>query len=295
LLGASNEALENPVDPAAALDATARRFLTETAAFADLDGSTSWAATLALASGRDAALGWPARLRARWLFDLFGAGPLTEGLRPSQGPLPAAVGATSFARALGAFGAALADADGPTATPARPWSTTRAPFDARPHRRAALFASLAADPVFAISALGLGRGKARDQARVVARALLIGARLDAVRVLCRGALGAPASERADRFEEATAAALGAPIPGSLAGVIPRIGPDAPARFVGTVLGIHDRRGLIDRFDEDWFRSPHAARAIREEDASSPAFPSAIPAAALDAALAEITRTIGELA
>src|SRR5262249_25898498 len=139
--------------------------------------------------------------------------------------------------------------------------------DLRRARRAALFAGLAADPVFGARALKIGRGRARDQARGVARALLISLRLDAARVLLRGALVLPRRERAARFEEITAAALGVPIPPSLAGVVPRLGPDDPARFAGALLAARDRRALVEGFDEDWFKSPHAAHAIREEDAA----------------------------
>jgi hypothetical protein len=170
----------------------------------------------------------------------------------------------------------------------------QSPFDLRRARRSALFAGLAADPIFAARALGLGRDRARDQARGVARALLVTLRLDAARVLCRGVLSLPEGERAARFEEHTAIALGAPLPPSLAGVVPRLGPDDPVRLAGALVAARDRRELIDRFDEDWFKSPHAGRAIREEDAVVPATPLA-SAAALEAGLAEILRTLEQLA
>jgi hypothetical protein len=206
-------------------------------------------------------------------------------------PLPAALGAASFARALGAFGAALADA----AAPRMPFSTSRPPFDSRRHRRAGLFASLAADPVFAARALGLGRGGARDQARGVARAMLVTLRLDAARVLLRGALESPPQEGAPRFEEHTAAALGVPIPAALLGVVPRLAPEDAVRFAGSLVAATDRRALIDRFDEDWFRSPHAARAIREEDALPASSAVPLTSAALEAGVSEIVRALGDLA
>jgi hypothetical protein len=274
-------------DPGAALAAIAERLLAETA---PLRGrAPSWSAALSRSVARDAGEGWPARLNERWLFDLFREGPLTEGLRPAIAKLPAPIGASSFARALGAFGAALAEADGPRTF----FSIARAPFDLRRPRRAALFAGLAADPVFARQVLGLGRGRARDQARDVARATLISLRLDAARVLCRGVLSLPEGERVARFEEHTATALGAPIPPALSGVVPRLGPDDPSRFAGALLAANDRRALIQRFDEDWFRSPHAGNAIREEDATTLSSHRA-KAASLEAGLAEIVRVLGEL-
>jgi hypothetical protein len=287
LVGADLDPLEIPVDPPAALASVAVRLLADTAPLVDR-GST-WSAALVQGVGRSFGEGWPARLGPRWLFDLFHGGSLTEGLRPAIPRLPAAIGASSFARALGAFGAALADAGGPSP----PFALARAPFDLRRHRRAALFAGLAADPVFAARALGLGRGRARDQARGVARALLVTLRLDAARVLCRGILSLPDGERPARFEEHTAAALGAPIPPALAGVVPRLGPADPARLAGALLAACDRRALVERFDEDWFRSPHAARAIREEDAD-PGLAMRTGPAAIEAGLAEIVRTLGEL-
>jgi hypothetical protein len=301
LLGGDLDALEIPVDPPAALASVAARLLVDTAPL--FDRASTWSAALAASVGRSFGEGWPARLGPRWLFDLFRAGPLTEGLRLTVGRLPAPIGASSFARALGAFGAALADADGPNEVSRRsalagsagpPFVIAQSPFDLRRTRRSALFAELAADPIFAVRALGLGRDRAREQARGVARALLISLRLDAARVLCRGALSLPEGERVARFEEHSEAALGVAIPPSLAGVVPRLSSDDPVRLAGTLLAARDRRRLIDRFDEDWFKSPHAGRAIREEDAVVPATPLAT-AAALEEGLAEIVRALAQLA
>jgi len=289
LLGAGADAGEMPCEPRTAITDVAARVLAETAAFAPPPRG-SWADALADAIGRSATEGWPARLSARWLFDLFHRGPLLEGLRLDPGPLPDALGAASFARALAAFGAALADADGPRSAP---FALARSPFDLRRARRASLFGSLAAEPVFGARALGLGRDRARDQARAVARSLVLSLRLDAARVLLGGVLLLPERPRSARFEETTAAALGAPIPPALAGVVPRLGlPDA-ARLAGALLAARDRRDLVERFDEDWFASPHAARGLREEDSIVPASHVA-PAAALEAGLAALVRALSDL-
>jgi hypothetical protein len=37
-----------------------------------------------------------------------------------------------------------------------------------------------------------------------------------------------------------------------------------------VLSAADRHQLVERFDEDWFANPRAARALREEHATMPA-------------------------
>jgi hypothetical protein len=285
--GAAADAIEIPVDPPAAITTIAERLLADTAAL--VDRHEGWHAALVASTGRSFGEGWPARLRARWLFELFHKTTLTEGLRVALPPLPEPIGAASFARALAAFGAAYAEA----ARPRGFFVIARAPFDLQPARRAALFGALAADPIFAARALGLGSGRARDQARGVARALLLSLRLDAARVLARGLLARPAREVSARFEELTAAALGAPIPPALAGVVPRLDPSDPVRFAGALLALADHRSLVERFDEDWFKSPHAARALREEDGTIRSAPT-VPAAAIEAGLAELVRALGAL-
>lgn len=301
LLGASVDAIdaidaiENPVEPSGALAPLAERLLAETSPFVLSSSSTrarGWTDALSRALGRDAAEGWPARINVRWLVDLFD-GPLTEGLRLEVGTLPAALGASSFARALGRFGAALADVDGPSGW----FCVGRSPFDLRVHRRAALFASLPSDPNFMERALGLGKDRARAQARRLAGALLTTVRLDAARVLCRDALTRPASERSARFEEATGKALGIPVPSSLVGVLPRLDPSSAVQFVGLLLAASDRRRLIDRYDEDWFRSPHAARALREEDAATALAAGGVPTVKEEdvrAGMDEMVRVLKEL-
>lgn len=287
LLGVDLDALEITIEPRASLAAIAERVLAETSAFTRAE-HRAWDAAIAASIARSAGEGWPARLGPRWLFDLFHQGPLTEGLRLDLPPLPEALGAASFARALAMFGAALADEDGPRGAPI---GLCRSPFDVRRARRAALFGSLASDPVFHARALGVGRDRARDQARVIARASATTLRLDAVRVLLRGALTSPSL--ASRVEERTFDAIGAPIPARLAGLVPRLGPDDPARLVGALLAMRDRRALVDRFDEDWFRNPHAMRAIREEDANLPASLTT-PAAAVEAGVTELVRALSDV-
>lgn len=288
LLGADADALEIPCERSA-IEGAASDLLARTSPLLT-ERFASFASAIAASLGRELGAGWPARLTRRWLEELVRPTGLADGLRLDLDPLPRPLGASSFARALASFGAALADADGPRAAP---FALARPPFDLRRARRAALFGGLVADPCFGARALGLGRDRARDQARGVARALLLTLRLDAARVLLRGALLLPAGPRADLLEERTAVALGAPIPPALAGVVPRLGPDDPTRFAGALLAAVDRRSLVERFDEDWFRSPHAARAIREEDADLPASPRT-SAEALARGCDEIVRALSDL-
>ncbi|EYF05586.1 hypothetical protein [Chondromyces apiculatus] len=275
--------LDLPCDPPEAALHIAASLLERSAAL--VEPARSWEVALDRAVARDAADGWPARLTRRWVEDLFRPGGVAEGLTLDLGPLPRAWGASSFARALGRFGAALAEASAPRSAP---FALVRVPFDLRRARRAALFAGLPADPVFYARVLGLGGGRARDQARIVARAQLLTLRLDAARMrLLHGRrvglpghpLLLPRREATGHFEEETRQAIGAPIPGVLAGIVPDLSPGASLPLLGALLAVRDRRQLIDRFDDDWFRNPRAAEAIRDEDSVFPSAPGLLAPAA----------------
>jgi hypothetical protein len=207
------------------------------------------------AVAREAGAGWPARLTARWLHELFGAG--VRGLRIDLPPLPATLGAASFARALGAFGHAFAVAAA-SDSPA-PFAITHEPWDVRAHRAGYVFASLAADPELYVRALGVGRGAAQAQARALAWVALLEARLGAARLLL-GDDAAPAP--ADLFEELGARLYGAPLDRRLRGAWPRARDDEPARFAALVQTRAAVDDLRERFDVDWFRNPRAWTELR---------------------------------
>jgi len=286
---ADADALEIPIDPPSSLARIAERVLEVTAEVAG-PRPPRWDDAIAASLARGADEGWPARLSHRWASDLFGATGLLDGVPIAPFDLPSTLGAISFSRALASFGAAYAEADVPRAAP---FVLARPPFDVRRARRSALFGSLPADPMFVTRALGLGRDRAREQARAHARALVSSLRLDAARVLLRGAALLPPRARRDRFEELTFRALGAWIPASLLFVLPSLGPEDPTRLVGALAAMADRRSLIERFDEDWFRSPHAARALREEQAALDPSPR-LGEATVDAAIEELSRALEEL-
>lgn len=264
LLDAHPDDFEVPASPPALSAITDRLLARSEDLVPNVKGD--YTAALSAALAKEQGEGWPARLTPRWLEQLVHTTGLTEGLHLSLDPLPTAIGATSFARALGILGGALADADGPKDAP---FSLAEHPFDLRRARRSALLAGLVGDPLFHGRVLGLPRARAHDQARSIARALLRSLRVDIARVKLRGVLLFGEREREIRFEEVTAGALGAPIPPVLAGVVPRLTPSDAVRLVGVLAAAVDRRSLIERFDEDWFRNPRAARAIREEDAVVP--------------------------
>jgi hypothetical protein len=191
---------------------------------------------------------------------------------------------------LAAFGGALADADGPREAP---FVMAHPPFDLRRERRAALFGSLASAPVFFVRSLGSGRDRAREAARVVGRALVTSIRLDAARVILHRTMTDAPRDRDERWEEVTARALGAPIPGELSALVPRVGSQAAVRLCGGLLAALDRRSLVERFDEDWFRSPHALAKVREEDSVLPERRK-VSEQSLRDGLREVVRTLGEL-
>lgn len=213
-----------------------------------------------LALATDARDGWPAQLRVRWLEELFS--PLVRGLSLELPPLPEALGAASFARALGSFGAAFRRA----ASAQLPFAVGQSPAFVDAHTFGYAFASLTTSDTWARSVLGTSRAVARDQARALARSALLEARLAAVRVLCdRSATGHPAAE----FAELAERFFGAPVPRELAGAWPLPCFDDAARFVGLLRSVAMTAELVERFDADWFRNPRALTELRSR-ASSPA-------------------------
>jgi len=290
LLGVSSpDDLEIPCDPPGAVITVADRLLKATDPLVrdTTDRAASWDEVIATSLAREASSGWPARMSARWIEDLLRPSKLTEGLAIRLGPLPAPLGATSFALTFARFGRAFAEAALPHSAP---FSLGRPPFELRASRRSALFGGLLADPTFGVWALGLSRDKAREQARSIARGLTISLRLAAAKVRLRGSLLLPIDRRRERLEEETERALGSPIPGPLAGVLPKLSPRDPSDLLGFVIAARDRRDLIERFDEDWFRNPQAASALREEQAVLPASPRVTEQAALEA-VTELERAL----
>ncbi len=213
---------------------------------------------IAIGLARDAPEGWPARLGAAWLDEVFG--PFAKGLRLGAVPVPEALGASSFARACGAFGAALRVAG---ASPSLPFSLAREPEFIAMHRFGCVFGALPASPAFQRRVLGNVARVADSQARVLGRTALAAARLEAARFL----LGR--QPKPDAFEELTHRLFGAPLPRALAGAWPTARDDARARLVGVVTAPALARELVDRFDVDWFANPRAVIHVRSL-ASGPA-------------------------
>jgi hypothetical protein len=206
------------------------------------------------AMARDATEGWPSRLTHRWLEELFGDG--ARGLTIELPPLPPALGAASFARALREFGFAFR-----VACSARSprFALARDPWFVAAHRFAALFGSLAASDSFQRVALCLGRRDAANQSRALAQTALLEARFGAMRLLLTDDRDfAPR----DRFEELSTRVFGAPLPLALAGAWPSARDDDAARFLALVTTLPLARALVDRFDTDWFQNPRTFPHLR---------------------------------
>lgn len=251
--------------------------------------SRSLEALLDATLARDATEGWPAQLNVRWIASLFGDTELVQGLALDleADDLPAAIGGASFARALGAFGRAVFDADRPRATP---FALARSPLDERAFARKWLFAGLPGTASFGRAFLSLGHDRARIQARAILRSAGVHAAFVAIAAVVQ--LNGTMPERRARaaFEETTACAFGDPLSGQLIGAIPRARFDASADLVGLLLAARDAERLRDVFDEDWFRNPRAHEALRHEHAALAAPPDA---ATLDEGLAAVERAMAD--
>jgi hypothetical protein len=282
--------VEHPPLSRATVKVAAERVLDATeAAFAAEHAHGDATATLAAGLGREAGEGWPARIGERWVRDLF-RGPLLDGTSLALPPMPAPLGASSFARALAALGAEHARVDVGTGAP---FCLCRDPDDSLHHARAALFASLVAEPAFHRRKLGLGAPRAVGEARKVARASLVWVRLAAARALAWQTLSSSESwsNRASTIAELFERALGGPLPRDLVGVLPRLGFDAGTALIGVVLAPVARESLRERFDEDWFDNPRAHEALRHENQST-SLARAVDAAAVDAGAQAFARWVG---
>jgi hypothetical protein len=177
--------------------------------------------------------------------------------------LPAPLGASSFLRALEAFGRALRA--GGDARPL-PFAIARDPYFTDEYRVGIVFGALGLKRAFYTRQLGTSARVAELQVRMVARSLLVEARLRAARTILTDESRAPSK---DLFEEMTHRVFGAPMPPSLRGAWPSSHDDEPARIIALATALPLARDLVDRFDDDWFRNPRAFDALRAR-ASLPA-------------------------
>jgi len=259
-LGAADGSTLLPYDPAALREAAADLLAkTDSMARSFFGPEDDWAGLLGKMVARDVPGVWPGGSLLRWTVEPFRATPLLEGVTLDLGPMPTTLGVSSFLRALARFGAAYgraAPATGSTFVHAHDASELGA------LRRGSLFAGLLTLPAFLRRRVGLSPESARGAARQAGLVLLFGARLDALRALV-DLLLVSESEGQDRLQEVCKVSL----PSSLVGVMPCAPARAPHALAGAFLAASDAEMLRERFDEDWYRSPHALRHLRESDAA----------------------------
>jgi hypothetical protein len=224
-----------------------------------LRGETGAPAVLYAAMARDAGEGWPTRITARWIEETLAPGG--RGTSVELGNLPAALGASSFARALYTLGFAVraSPVGGASARRAPVFAIAREPAFASAHRLAFVFAALPADALWQSRALGVGRRVALAQARLLARTALLDVRLHAARLL----LGDESSfAPRDLFDETAHRLFGAPLDGRLRGAWPMARDDEPARLLALLQAPAQAGALRERFDADWYRNPRAWTHLR---------------------------------
>ncbi len=230
--------------------------------------------------GRDAREGWPARLNARWLEDVFRA---LAPRRPRVASLPPALGGASFLRGAERWGFALRLAG---VARSLPFALARDPYPVEAWTFGGAFAAAVADRVFAKRKLGLSARSIDPHARVLGRSLLFTLRSRAGELLA----AMSDSARDDELEELTARVFGSPLPRALAaawsfgGFAGSARVDAPARLVGAVRSHELVRNLVDRFDEDWFDNPRAGAHLASI-AAGPVWQGDVPTADAVRALA----------
>lgn len=245
---------------AVAVDELAAALLERTHGVAEECLSESWWVSLRLALGTEAGEGWPARLAPDWFASVFRRAPISDGLRLDLAGLPTAGGASSFARALALFGAALQDASRPRALP---FALHTQPFGTARHRTGALLGGLIGERVFHKRVLGLGEDRVVDQRRAIARAFVASLRNDALAVRLSLTLSQSRRAAEELWPELTERTWGAAAPGWMLGVVPRFRPATASALVGRIAAVADRDEVVERFDEDWFQNPRAIEWLRE--------------------------------
>jgi hypothetical protein len=257
------DAIESPCP---GIGEVAAGWLASSAELAEQTRSQQLAALVTRAVGSEASEGWPTQLSPSSLQELLRNSELFRGLRLDPGPLPAAVGASSFLRALARVGAAWADAAAPSH---QPFAIAHDPYGLRRRTHGALFSLLPLSRTFAKRRLGLGTTRATDHGRVVSRIVVLESRAAALRVLLRGRALHGRVALGEAFEEQVASVFGVHLPRHCAGVLWQLHADDAQRFAGLLLGAARSERLQEEHDEDWFRNPRAAEQLRAEAARSP--------------------------
>jgi len=224
-------------------------------------GADGWPRWVQVALGDGSSEGWPARLTPRTVADLLRETTWLDRVSLDPGRLPDAVAPASFVRALHQVGQAWGEA---LATVRQPFVVATDPYRLRSSSFGFLFATLPLHASFVRRVLAVGAPRIRDHLRGTARTVLLATRLAAARVLLRGPALAGTSALREAYPEILRRASGVALPGHLAGVLVQLDVEDAARFMGWLAGAARRQREIEEHDEDWFRNPRAAEALRDE-------------------------------
>jgi len=264
--GADGAALPSPV-----AEARARTFLEATDELMSELGAKDLSTLIELALGRGSVASWPARLTGRSLAGLFDEAKWLDHVAFEFDELPRPLGASSHLRGLVAFGGAFASALAPAKLP---FVVAHEPFDLRGATFGALFALVPFGESFARRKLDVPRARLSEHRRVLARAMLVGARALALRVLLRAPTLAGRRALTEAYPELVFRVLGVELPARAASVLFRSRISDPERFLGLLAGAERVERLQRTHDEDWYRNPRAVDELRESTRqSAPSAPS----------------------
>lgn len=225
------------------------------------------AAWLEVALGSVANDGWPARVSSDTLAELLRGTPWTDRVSLDLPPFSPTLAPASFARGLSTVGRVWAR----SLAPARqPFVVARDPYDLPEHTQGALVALLLTSAPFLRRRLGVAPHHLEAQRRAMGAMLLCHARALGLALELRAAAlgGRRAFETA--VEEASQRALGFPLPPQAAGILFRPRSDGASRLAGLLLAARRVESLVEQFDDDWFRNPRVAEALRGDVDRPPA-------------------------
>jgi hypothetical protein len=223
-------------------------------------GAKDLSTLIELALGRGSVASWPARLTGRSLAALFDEAKWLEHVAFELDEFPRPLGASSHLRGLVAFGSAFASALAPAKLP---FVVAHEPFDLRGATFGALFALVPFGESFARRKLDVPRARLPEHRRVLARAVLVGARALALRVLLRAPTLAGRRALTEAYPELVFRVLGVELPARAASVLFRSRISDPERFLGLLAAAERAERLQRAHDEDWYRNPRAVDELRE--------------------------------
>lgn len=211
-----------------------------------------------LTLANDAGRGWPARISAQSIAGLLGESAWTRNMSLREPEWPRLIGPTSYLRAIHCLGQELARAWAPVS---HPFVIANEPWRLSEYKLGWLLASIAINENWQRHVLRLRRDHARSQTRALARSVIQTSRNLCLKLQLRNAAAESAGALRSAFLEGAVSVLGFELPEVFAGQLPRIKFDDAQHLLGLWLGLSDQVGLIQDYDEDWYRNPRAIETV----------------------------------